>query len=356
MSEGSSIEAARPQLQLAGAAATSLTQGLLRLRISEDQQGLYNCEATFGNWGLVGQDVGYRYLDRALLDFGKAFALRMGEGSRQAEVFRGRITGLEARFPAGHTPELVVLAEDRLQDLRMTRRTRTFEQISDEDVIRRVASGYGLQTQLDVGGPQREVVAQINQSDLAFIRDIARHADTELWMEGETLHARARSRRGTSGVRITYGVELRELSILADVSGQRTSVSVSGWDVASKQAIDVEAGDAAIAPEVAGGTSGPATLQQAFGARPDRIVHLGPATTSEARATAEARLRDGARRFVTGRGVTEGDGRLRVGTAIEIVGVGALNGTYHLSRTLHTFDSTRGYLTTFEAERAGLGR
>ena len=52
--------------------------------------------------------------------------------------------------------------------------------------------------------------------------------------------------------------------------------------------------------------------------------------------------------------MTEGDGRIRVGTAIDIVGIGPLNGTYYVSRAVHTFDQVSGYLTGFEVERAGL--
>src|SRR5258705_8493580 len=42
-------------------------------------------------------------------------------------LFEGRIMALEGQFPEGRQPQLVVLAEDRFQDLRMTRRTRTFK-------------------------------------------------------------------------------------------------------------------------------------------------------------------------------------------------------------------------------------
>ncbi len=348
------LYAARPSVLLDNTDQSELTGALVNARVEETAGGCTRCEATFGNWGTSGGGIGYRYLDRALLDFGKTLTLRMGAGDAEGELFRGRISGLDARFPQDRAPELQVLAEDRLQDLRMTRRTRTFEQVSDRDVIQRVAQAYGLQTQLDLDGPQRTVVAQVNQSDLAFIRDIARRADAELWMEGEKLHARARSRRGGSGLKLTYGIELRELSVLADLAGQRTGVSASGWDVAGKQAIDVEATDSAIQSELRGGKSGPATLKQAFGSRPDRVVHFSPATTSEAKAVAEARMRETARRFLVARGVTEGDSRIRVGAALDLAGIGALEGTYHVARALHTYDARRGYLTTFEAERAGL--
>jgi len=348
------LYAARPSVLLDNKDQAELTAALVNARFEETAEGCARCEATFGNWGPTGGGVGYRYLDRALLDFGKTFTLRVGAGDAEGELFRGRISGLDARFPQDRAPELQVLAEDRLQDLRMTRRTRTFEQVSDRDLIQRVAQAYGLQTQLDLDGPQRKVVAQVNQSDLAFIRDAARRADAELWMEGETLHARERSRRGGNGLKLTYGLELRELSVLADLAGQRTGISASGWDVAGKQAIDVEATDSAIQSELGGGKSGPATLKQAFGTRADRVVHFHPATASEAKAVAEARMREAARRFLVAHGVTEGDARIRVGAALDLAGIGALDGTYHVSRALHTYDARRGYLTTFEAERAGL--
>ncbi len=59
-------------------------------------------------------------------------------------IFSGRITGIEARFPEGGAPSLTVLAEDRFQDLRMTRRTRTFTDVSDADVATQIAGDYGL--------------------------------------------------------------------------------------------------------------------------------------------------------------------------------------------------------------------
>jgi uncharacterized protein len=199
------------------------------------------------------------------------------------------------------------------------------------------------------------VLAQVNQSDLAFLRDLARRVDAEVWMEEDVLHAKARARRSSGPVTITYGRELREMSLLADLAGQRTAVAVSGWDVAAKEAIDAEAAESAIRPELAGTTSGPRILEQAFGARRDRLVHKVPLTSSEAAAVAEAALRRSARRFVTGRAITEGDGRIQVGTSVEVLGLGpAFNGRHHVTRVKHQFDPVRGYLTYFEVERPGL--
>src|SRR5690606_31118178 len=100
----------------------------------------------------------------------------IGAGEAAGTIFEGRITALEGRFAGSRPPELLVMAEDRLQDLRMTRRTRTFEQVSDADVIRQVAQAHGLQADVSVSGPTHRVVAQVNQSDLALARERARAA------------------------------------------------------------------------------------------------------------------------------------------------------------------------------------
>ena len=136
--------------------------------------------------------VGFLYFDRKLLDFGKAFAIKLGTRTSS----KGASPALEAHFPEGRPPELAVLAEDRLQDLRMTRRTRTFADVSDADVMRTHRDTItGSAPAVDVSGPTHKVLAQVNQSDLAFLRDRARAIDAELWMTGGTLHAKSHAKR-----------------------------------------------------------------------------------------------------------------------------------------------------------------
>jgi len=77
----------------------------------------------FGNWGETNNTTGFLYFDRSVLDFGKDFQIKLGSDA----IFNGKIMGLEASFPEGQAPEIRVLAEDRFQDLRMTRRTRWFD-------------------------------------------------------------------------------------------------------------------------------------------------------------------------------------------------------------------------------------
>lgn len=345
----------RPSLSVDGQKNDALSDGLLSLLAEETTAGLYRCEATVANWGASGQSADFLYFDRDLLDFGKPFAVVAGDGDAEATLFDGHITGLEARYPQGRAPELTILAEDRFQALRMTRRTRTFEDLSDQDIFEQLASEHSLQAEVDVEGPTHRVLAQMNQSDLAFLRERSRAVDAEVWVEGRTLFAQARSRRDAGSVTLTYGQGLYAFSVLADVAQQRTSLTVSGWDVEIKEGIAHEAEEAAIQGELNGFQSGPAVLEQAFGVRAERLVHLAPFNADEARYAAEAQFRSLARRFVTGRGKAEGDGRLRVGAKVNLRGLGALfEGNYTITETRHTFDGDGGFCTTFAVERPGI--
>src|SRR5260221_6977731 len=155
-----SIKAARPAIGVDGQVDESLARGLLSLMIVESSAGLYRCEAQFGNWGSKDRSIGYLYFDRQTLDFGKRFAVKIDRDS----IFEGRIVGLEAVYPAGQPPRLTVLAEDRFQDLRMTRRTRTFENIADSDLIDQIAQDHRLTSDIDVSGPTHALPAQVNQT------------------------------------------------------------------------------------------------------------------------------------------------------------------------------------------------
>src|SRR6185295_7330638 len=262
MADDAGLKGSRPKIFVAGQEVPELNPELQSLMIAENTTGLYRCEAKFGNWGSINNTTDFLYFDRKMLDFGKDFEVKLESDS----LFRGKIMGLEAAFPEGDSPQISVLAEDRFQDLRMNRRTRTFADVSDSDVINQIATDHGL-----------------NQSDLAFIRERARSIDAEVWMDGNNLNAKAHTGRNGADLQMTYGNELREFTVLADLAMQRTSVAVNGWDISSKSALTYEATESAISSELNGDTSGVSILQSALGARKEALAHTVPLNQEEAR-------------------------------------------------------------------------
>lgn len=350
---GTGLKVLRPAIVIDGQPKPELDGGLLRLEIIENTSGLYRCEAAFSNLGVKDGNSNFLYFDRRVLDFGKALQIKLNDEA----MFEGKITALEACFPEGKAPEITVLAEDRFQDLRMTRRTRSFADVTDSDVLNQIAGDHGLRAEVSVSGPSYKLLAQINQSDLAFLRERARSIDAELWMDGSTLKAKPRTDRSTGATELSYGNKLREFTVIADTATQRTSVTVGGWDVSAKSELKFEATESAISGELNGDSGGASVLQSAFGERKESLVHTVPLTSRETQTEAEAYFKMSARRFVVGRGVAETTGQLRVGAYVDLKALGPLfNGKYYLAEVKHVFDLTKGMRTEFVAERPGIGK
>jgi phage protein D len=347
-----SIAFSRPTIRLGGADARPVTGGLVGARVREDVHGLSDCELEIGNWGDAGGLAGYLYFDRRVLDFGTQVEVSVPDGV----LFAGRISAIEARFADGAPPTIVVLAEDRLQDLRMTRRTRTFADVSDADVAARIAGDHGLTCDVAISGPTHRLLAQLDQSDLAFLRERARALDAELRVSGSTLEVKPRGARAASPLTLTLGKDLREFRVVADLAHQRTSVDVSGWDVDGKRAIAESAGDGVLGAELGGGESGPSILRSAFGVRHDPHANAVPQTAAEARTRAESLFLRRARRFVSGHGTAEAAAGLRAGAAVRLAGVGPLfEGDYYVTAVTHRFDIALGLRSELCVERPGLG-
>lgn len=344
------LRSARPVLEVGGERRPALEAALLTLEIADRVEGMARAEIVLGNWG-GSERPGFQRFDREVIDFGKPVKVTLAGET----LFDGRISAITADYPDGGAPTIGLLAEDRLQDLRMTRRTRAFADASLADVVRAVAADHGLEAEVDLDGPTTPVMAQVNQSDLAFLLDRARAEDAHVWVDGTRLHAA--SARPDDTVELAWAGSLRAFHVVADLADQRTAIVAAGWDVGGKEAATNRATAQAVQAELGDTESGAAILQQSLGERADAIVHGVPRDAQEARALAEASFRYAARRFVTGDGVAETSAGLRVGATLALSGLGPLfDGDYRATRITHRFDNDEGLRTEFGCERPGLGR
>ena len=341
---------ARPTIEIGGEQDTRLEAGLLEYAISDAIDGIANAELRFGNWG--GEDVqGFQYFDRTKLDFGKVLTVKMGRDI----LFKGKISAISGHYPEGAPPQIAVLAEDPLQDLRMVRRTRSFEQKSLADIARTITNDHGLQPMVDTGGPTYASVAQVNQSDLAFLHELARAEGAQIWFADDKLLVK--KSHDVPDVSLAWAGTLRAFDVTADLSSQRTSVTASGWSVADKQGVKHKADKAALGSELGDDQAGAEILASAFGERGDQVAHGLPTTDQEAKSLAEAGFRSMARNFIIGDGVSETDPKMRIGAKLELTGLGPLfDGKYRIRSVCHLFDAADGARTEFSCDRPGLGR
>jgi phage protein D len=355
MAEAPAFASTAPVFKVAGTRQPELARDLIRLDVEEDTGGLRTLVAhLLGSvpTGGSGGDV-VEHLDGRVLDFGVRLEVSLGPPGNERIVFTGAVSALEAGFSEGDVPHVSVLAEDDLMRLRLTQHSATYRNMSDADVARAVAGRHGLTPRLDAAGPTYDVVQQVNQSDLAFLRERAGRIQAELWAGDGALHLATRDKRPGTAVTLVRGSDLIDVTVRADLAEQCTAVRVSGYDAASRAAIDAEAPASTVDAEISGGHTGPQTLRRAFGTLPGRRAREVPLTTAEARALARAEMLRRSRRFVRVDGVTTGTPELVVGSRVTLTRCGRpFNGPgYYVTRVHHSFELSRGLRTRFEAER-----
>ena len=345
----------RPVVSVDGQRCDKVDELLLALDMREHEGGLSALELRFSNWASeAGGGAGYAFEDEASIRLGSTITVAAGDVSASQEIFRGVVTGLEAEFPEGAPPELLVLAEDRLQQARMARSTRIYNDKSVADIAGEIAQRLGLQAQVTGLSDSSGTWVQLNESDLAFLRRLLRQYDADLQVVADRLEAAPINDIQRQVITLELQHDLRSVRFVADLANQVTEVTSSGWNAISGQAVSGTGRGSSLGP--GRGRQGAALLRQALGERSEHVGHIAVATDGEAQALADTVFDQRARSFVTAEGTAAGHPSIRVGSHLELRGVSRrFENTYYVVSTHHRYDGREGYLTDFKAESAALG-
>jgi len=312
-------------------------------------------ELKFSNFGTFAAGLADQvFEDGTILKLGAALTVYAGLVTSPTEIFRGKITALEAVFPSDGPPELIMLAEDALQSARMNRNTKTWDNTSLSAILQQIASGLGLTPVTSGLDTTIGTEQQLNESDLHFLRRLLARYDADLQVVGAELHATPRSQAQRNTIELDMNSQLHEVRILADISHQVSQVTTTGWDFTQGQAISVTSQTTSLGP--GSGQTGADWLPNVWGTRSEQLGQYASLDQTEAQALVDAEFAQRSRRFVVARGVAEGNPLLRVGTYLTLTGLGPrFSNTYYTTAAVRRFDTEKGYATEFTAECAYLG-
>jgi len=350
------IYRARPTIRLAGQEDARVAELLIAMKMEESEGGMSALELRFSNWASTSDgSAEIAFGPDSRLRLGASIEVYGGDETQPRELFRGKITALEAEYKTGAPPELSVLAEDALMQARLSRRSKTYTDMSPADVAREVASAVGLQPVIRGFDSPTATWAQLNESDLSFLRRLLGRFDGDVQVVGEELHLSPRGDVRRGALELALHGQLARARVSADLAHQITGMSARGWDAANGNAVEAEASSGShLGP--GSGRQGADLLRDAFGERKEHVGHLAVASDDEARAVAQAAYDLRARRFVRVDGVAEGNAQLRVGTHVALTGLGVqFDNTYYVVEARHLYDQRQGYRTEFCAECAYLG-
>jgi phage protein D/phage baseplate assembly protein gpV len=292
-------------------------------------------------------DARLHWIDEASLAPGKTVQISAKTERQEKILFDGEIVEIEPDFDAS-SQKLLVRAFDRLHRLARGRHVRSFLNVSDEDLIKKIAEEVGLQTQV---GPTSQVypyVFQNNQTNLEFLQERAAALGYLLYVQGKRLCCEA-PRSSEAPVELEWGVTLREFHPRMTTIGQVDSVTVRGWDPQGRQEIVGQASKGQDTPQIGQNGSGGELAHNAFGLDAqilvcDRPVRVAAQADRLAQAVADRK----AGNFVEAEGICSGNPALVAGASAKIKAVGdRFGGTYYVTGTLHIHNARDGYSTHF---------
>ena len=347
----------RPTLRIDGRRHEAADELLQAMTVREALGGLSSLEITFRDFvSQPGAAPAFAFGDSRILKFGADIKAYAGDIAAPQEIFRGRISALECEADDAGAPLFTALAEDRLQSAHKTRRSRTFDNASPADIVRKIAADHNLTPVIGAGLDQpKTTFVQMNQSDLAFLRWLLARFDADAQVVGDELQASGRARNPRGEVELRLHDNLLSVRIVADLAGQTPETRSAGWDPASGSAVDGKATGGELGP--GGGRTSASLVEQALGAGPrEAIGHLGAMKQGEADLIARAAFSRRARRFLRASGRCAGNAALRVGATVKLKGVNPqFEGAYCVTAATHRYDQRTGYITEFAAESAFFG-
>jgi phage protein D len=213
--------ATRPALVVDGRGAQDLDAALLELTVEDDGREPSSCTARFANVDRAGRRQDLPFVGLTYVDFGSAVSVTLDNTS----LFNGRVSAIDADFLDGTPPTMSIRCHDGLGDLRRSSRTRTFAQVSDADLVRRIAMDHGMRAAVELSGPVHATASQLDQTDLQFLQGRLQRLDGVLWSEGNTLHAAHTPARDHGTVQLTWGQNLRTFHATAAPRKRPSSAS-----------------------------------------------------------------------------------------------------------------------------------
>jgi phage protein D len=302
--------------------------------------------------------------DADLFREGSAVKIALGYVDDMQDMIEGEITQISPSFPQDGIPTVSIEGHTLLHRLHGTHTTRTFQSVSDKDIVEKIAQQANLEADAEDTGIQYDYIMQPNQTDLDFLRERARRLHFEILVEGRKLIFRKSQEQKSKSYTLVWAhaqkavamgantLPLSTFQLQMNASKPATSVETRSYDPASKKALVSHAGPSDQTSAMGGTKKGGDVRTDAFG-RERKSVHVVTPFGSQGECDehAKASYNNQAMGLVSGTAETIGVPDLRGGQIVTLLGVGRrFEGEYRIDEATHIIGGN-GYRTSLSVKR-----
>ncbi|MDB4959238.1 MAG: hypothetical protein JWO36_6807 [Myxococcales bacterium] len=284
-------------------------------------------------------------------------------GHEKTSIYKGEIVGLEPMYKAGEKAKIVIRAMNKLHLLLRKRKSLTFTDKSDQQILSAVVgdAGLSLDWKHDKSITYKHVY-QHNQTDLEFLRTRAARMGCHVWCVDTKVFCKQPDLSNDSGIALTVQDDVGEGESLRAFTPRLSSapilkkVTVKGWNPETKELITGSA-EAQSSPL---GSQNAAAGSNAHGKDETFTVDHPIWSKEEADALAKAKLTDLSLNHLTGEAEAVGDPKFDLGNTVKITvntndKNDVFNGKYYVMGITHRNTPAKGkdggYVTTLRLAR-----
>lgn len=303
---------------------------------------------------------GFKFIDSSRFALGAALVISVGaqpsdEASELTEtLFEGEITAIEPLFLSGGRAQLQIRGYDRSHRLTHARNTRTFLQMSEADILKKILQESGFTADVEQGSLNTlryEYFIQYNQTDWEFLWEHARRFGYRIQTKDRKVSfKKLNSETPGRVIELTWGEDLTSFEPRISLAGQVTAVTATSWDPDRKEQAKSEVSSASMGnnPSISQSNSGSKAIQKVTSKVAEHIADQPFQETSVGKALADGLISARESDFIRATAYCEeGDPRIAAGKKVKIKNVGAkFGGTYLVTKATHHFQNGK-YTTRF---------
>jgi uncharacterized protein len=269
-------------------------------------------------------------------------------GTDKKPIYKGEIVGLEPIYKGGDKSKILVRAMNKLHRLLRKRKSVTFTEKSDQQILSQVVgdAGMSLEWKHDATVTYKHVY-QHNQTDLEFLRTRAARMGCHVWCVDAKVFVKQPELQGDGKPELNVDdatePALRVFAPRLSTAGLVKKVTVKGWNPETKELIS---GDASVTPSKLGSQTGvdaggPMAEEETF------TVDHPIWDKAEATALAKARLQEASLSYITGTAEVTGTAAYDLGKLVKITASASpkgdldpFNGLYYIMGISHRFNAS----------------
>lgn len=348
---------AEPLLEINGSAApAALMEDLLKITVEENLHLPGAFTLIFRNAALPGQEADkfWAHEDQFAIGHTIKIGFRSSatdspefEKQEKGDILAGEITAIEAHFTTGAQAPIIIRGYDASHRMHRGRFNRSFQNMTDSDIVKKIASEVGIQTKtIDDSGAPHDYIFQQNQTNMAFLRSRAARNGFEFFVQDGKLNFRKPKADGS--LELTWLKELSSFRVSASSAQQVSAVEVRGWDYSKKQPFVASKTADQILTETDYGKG--TDTSNVFEGKPNQptvvVVDQPVFSQQEADTIAQVLFDELSGEFVQADAQAEGNPKIRPGHIVKLQNMGKYSGKYYITEARHLFVE-RLYTTTF---------